>query len=671
MLRPNMERPGGLSGSGAPAKPRPAVPLVIYTAFDAQKAEELAKRIENAPPRVNVSTPPVPSTPMVSLPAVIFTAFDADKAEELRGRIKNKRASEDQPTQAEAAAVSSSPIASEPSLPDISPDSEEPEISASDSESLWSSEQPHLGMNAAELSYYTTAQQDEFVKEVAISLQHEKLILAYLENPIEYLKSFPRYGWDEESDKAAEEFIQWYVDRFRPELERQRDIDWLGGVESDIEYWIRDVANDERESVIVYDLDADEILFIRFGDKDSVTMQKLHQKLAEGRNIVVIHNHPKNTGASLADLDAAAWLDAELMYIVNPDGTLHRYALEGDEMVALEPLHNPDYVAAADPVETAAADLAYLLQSLREIGNPPEMVMRQGETAPKLSDYINHPQSRQTYRPRIDRDYAQYIPMPAPTSPHFAKFYYTSMNYYLLQSLAISGFASISGASGFDMAGKMLNHHLKTSGETYEIPVDDMLADLPGIRRSVIEAVGFGLGELFAPSNAEDGGSEDMVLQEIGDHTVYAFPLDWREVGIGTEDDIYGFSGDMSASPEAIVKLLQGIPLDENATQEAYDWYVALGKFYYYPRVTVVVDNNTGNAEVGLVIDVQDHYNWHADAGPLDWIMAELETKGYGKNFRVYGRSSPIIGSFNLNDVTMKNEEPYYQLKINEWDEHK
>ena len=42
-------------------------------------------------------------------------------------------------------------------------------------------------MNAAELSYYTSAQEDELVRGVAISLRHEKQILAYLDDPIEYL----------------------------------------------------------------------------------------------------------------------------------------------------------------------------------------------------------------------------------------------------------------------------------------------------------------------------------------------------------------------------------------------------------------------------------------------------------------------------------------------------
>ncbi len=214
---------------------------------------------------------------------------------------------------------------------------------------------------------------------MSISLQHQKFILFHLDDPLEYLKSFATYTWDEESDAAAEEFIQWYVQRFRSELERQREQIWSLDELSDIEFWIREIANDERESVIVYDLDAEETLFLRFGDSDSVTMQSLQQKLAEGRNIALIHNHPNNSGASPADLSADIWLDAEYMMIVNPDGTVHRYKKMDGEMVELEPLHNPDFVAPVNPLETVVDSIAHWIQSQRESGNPPEMVMRQDE----------------------------------------------------------------------------------------------------------------------------------------------------------------------------------------------------------------------------------------------------------------------------------------------------
>ncbi len=63
------------------------------------------------------------------------------------------------------------------------------------------------------------------------------------------------------------------------------------------------------------------------------------------------------------------------MMIVNPDGTVHRYKKIDGEMVALEPLHHPDFVAPVNPLETVVDSIAYWIQAARESGNPPEMVM--------------------------------------------------------------------------------------------------------------------------------------------------------------------------------------------------------------------------------------------------------------------------------------------------------
>ncbi|MCY3833065.1 MAG: hypothetical protein OXG85_08605, partial [Chloroflexi bacterium] len=320
-LRPDMQPPDKTPSAGTPTRPKPqlqepTVPLVVFTAFDAATAEELSRRLQNtAHPADN---PPPPSH---SQPPPTYQSDIADYEARQEERLGIHSAAHDRGQ----------------TIFDVQ--TLEPETTTQDLEVAWSSEQPWLSLNAAEMSDYFSAQEDKLVREVAISLQHEKFILHHLEDPLEYLKIFAEYGWDEESDEVAEEFIQWYVERFRPELEQQWDDILAGDAQSDLEYWIRNVANDERESVIVYDLETGETLFVRFGDRDSVTLQEWHQKLTEGRNIIVIHNHPNNSGASVADLSGAVWLDAEWLLVVNPDGTLHRHQKIDGEIVELKPLH--------------------------------------------------------------------------------------------------------------------------------------------------------------------------------------------------------------------------------------------------------------------------------------------------------------------------------------------
>ena len=390
-----------------PKRRNPTVPLVVYTAFGVREAEQLRKRLENTPRPVDLRPQSQynPSDPHSSIqaPSSKHASEHPQNSRQIRD-ISNAVAGSDNPKDKEY----DPPVASEPSLPDIAPDvAEESETNAFSAEKAWSYEDLFLSMDAVDLSYYSSLQEYELVREAAICLRHEKLILHYLDTPREFLKHFATYTWDEEADGAAEEFTQWYIDRFRKELEEQRDIAWsglaFGEAEDTIKRWQKDLTNDERERVIAIDLQTGETLFVRYGDEDSVTLHDEQKKLVEDRYNALLHHHPNNSAASLADIDAADWLKAEILLIANRDGTLHRYARVGDALIPLEPTRNPEYAAESDPLETRLADMAYLLQTWSEIGNPPEMVMRQGEMIPKLADYFYNAQSKQSDSADIER----------------------------------------------------------------------------------------------------------------------------------------------------------------------------------------------------------------------------------------------------------------------------
>lgn len=339
----------------------PTVPLVVYTAFGVREAEQLRKRLENTPRPVDMGPQSQynPSDPDSSTQAPSSIPASENRQYSRRNRdISNALAGSDKPKDI---AANPSQASIEPSISGFPRDIEwEPDISSQDLEPSWSSE---FKLHQLRLEY-----NDELVREVATSLLHERLIDFYLDNPKAYLKNFPQYSWDEESAQLAEEFLLKYLEDYQPSL-----------LHEIMQNRIEDLTNNEREIVIAIDLKTGETVFIRYGDEDSVTLQKELRKLVEEREIMLLHNHPNNSPASLADLDAADWLDTEYMIVVNQDGTQHHYERVGGEMMPLAPVHNPAYVAEADPVETLAADLAFWIQTLSEIGNPPEMVMRQGE----------------------------------------------------------------------------------------------------------------------------------------------------------------------------------------------------------------------------------------------------------------------------------------------------
>lgn len=295
--------------------------------------------------------------------------------------------------------------------------------------------------------------------------------------------------------------------------------------------------------------------------------------------------------------------------------------------------------------------------------------MEQGEAPPTALDYIGHAQSKRTDEPEFDRDYARYNPLMSlvaradlytvlPVSFAYSKIYQA---------------AQIAGSHGLNMAATLLLHFLEGSGEAYSrLPVDDMIDELPLLRKDILDIIGYNLGENFPPRDDPGHSLGRQKAHESDTHAVYSYAGDWREVGIGknAESTVYDFDDNtLDLDPSRLIKLLYGQPPSDDIPQEQYDWYLAVGNFNYYPRITVVVDKSTGDAEVGLEIEVRDNYDWHADAGPLDSIMAKLEEAGYGKHFPVSGLSSAIIGRFNLNDKTIRKEEEYYQLTITEWGE--
>jgi len=228
---------------------------------------------------------------------------------------------------------------------------------------------PVSGVDPADLKFYFAARDHDLVRSVEAALTHEGLPARYETEPATYPRDyFAEYGMDAEADAAAEAYTRKYAEEMG--LQRAQEV---------TREVIEDLSNDEMESVVAVDRDTGEIIFVRYGDEDSVTLQEEQRKLVAGRNIVLIHNHWNNSAASMADLGAADWLDAERLVVVTPSGERYYYHRRGGKLVALKPIQGPGVVAESDPVETAVARLLHMMQSAREAGHPAERVMEKGD----------------------------------------------------------------------------------------------------------------------------------------------------------------------------------------------------------------------------------------------------------------------------------------------------
>ena len=527
-----------------------------------------------------------------------------------------------------------------------------PDISALDLENSWSSE-----FNLHQLRMENDC---ELVRELETAFRHEGMFRFYLDDPKACLKNFAEYGWDEESDRLAEEYIEKYVEEIKLQTARreQRVLRVMQAV-------IEDLSNDRYESVIAIDLDTGDKVFQRPGWRDFVLLQEENRDIVQGRDVGLFHNHPDYTAASKADLDTAFWLGARFLTIVTPSGTRYVYFRGEREMELAATIGSRHIVAAPSWREDVESLLAYWSQVFAEHGNPAEMVMLEDEPAPKASDYLLSERPRRLERPTIDQSYIRrnderILVIPNPLDPF--------VEWRIRKS------TESARDHGFYRAGVNLLHWLGDSGREVSILVDQLVNDLPRFRRHIIDSIGFNLGDHLPLTGNPESKLKGTNVYESERYSVFAYTLDWMEVGKGKggDDDIYGFPSELPVGYELKADLEEGIP-PEGVSQREYDWFLAVNKFFYYASIAVVLDRETHEVEVALQIYVRDRYAWYINEGTgrIDSIMGGLEASGVGQNFPIFGQSSIITGRFNLEDKTTKNSTPYYGMKDIDWNINK
>lgn len=280
--------------------------------------------------------------------------------------------------------------------------------------------------------------------------------------------------------------------------------------------------------------------------------------------------------------------------------------------------------------------------------------MRQGDTAPRALDFVMQPSKDLPDGPEINQEFARQwdkIDL-SPFSPHIA--------------WQIKDSAESARSKDLYNAGTMLLHWLGGSGEQVTVDVDEMINALPGLGLHIMDTIGFDLGKNPPPMSDPKDRHNESIAYRSERYTVSVYDHGWKQVGKGIDpdDDIYGSHDELRYDYDLIANLREG-NAPEGVPQETFDWYLAINKFFYSPRVAVALDKETEDVEVALVVNVRDHYAWYQndETGIIDRIMSRLEHGGYGRNFPIHGQSSVITGRFNLRELTSKNDKPYYKLR--------
>ncbi len=199
------------------------------------------------------------------------------------------------------------------------------------------------------------------------------------------MNDFAESGLDDELDQHAQIHVEKYMEEMRLHYADQDEL-WKGLALGATEHTRKDLSNDRLESAVAVNIVTKEEIFRRFGDEDETPLQEENRAMIKDpNNTALVHNHWDDSPASQADFDAALWLGVRYLIVVTPSGMQYIYERHGDTMQLLDAIFNREHVALPSPVEDAESRVGYALQSLMEIGNPAERVMRQG----KLDDEEN------------------------------------------------------------------------------------------------------------------------------------------------------------------------------------------------------------------------------------------------------------------------------------------
>ena len=195
------------------------------------------------------------------------------------------------------------PTQPDPIPPDVSDVQEDPVvIHRSEDDSLTEAEEQQI-------DYLLSVEEDPLAREMLIKIKNEGIPedIAFAD----YMKQFAQWGWDDLSDEHAKAIM---------------------------EIVMQDRANDQIESLVVFDEETGFVILDRIGievteDFQYVGLQIEEIEMMRGRDVIFVHNHPKGVRASDEDL-ATAWIaGAKSVIIVTPEGFEYVYSRGNNGMV--------------------------------------------------------------------------------------------------------------------------------------------------------------------------------------------------------------------------------------------------------------------------------------------------------------------------------------------------
>ena len=223
--------------------------------------------------------------------------------------------------------------------------------------------------------HFLSIEDDTMVREMLIGIKRDGIPPKAFVN--DYLSQYAEWGWDDLSSARTLQVL---------EIIRNSDWDeWLERADSgSVETVAQDQANDWIEGLVIIDAGSRKVVLNKTGvlgpgGQQYVGLQDYEVEALRGLELIFVHNHTNDTGASDDDLNSAFDAGAEMLMVVTSKGYEYVYIRGRNGMVKVRDEKASYEVGPEIPEETEELRIRSEKQARAYQDDSPEYVFRQEE----------------------------------------------------------------------------------------------------------------------------------------------------------------------------------------------------------------------------------------------------------------------------------------------------
>ena len=239
----------------------------------------------------------------------------------------------------------------------------------------WQGNTPLTLGQAQHVDHLLTVETDHLAREALITMKREGA--PPRSQWKDFMAQYALWSWDSESDALAWATLATIAESDWDE--------WLGHADTPlVETIAQDQANDWIEGLVVINAETGDILLdvtgvVRADGSQYVGLQDTDVEALKGLELVFVHNHTEEVGASDEDLESAFDAGAEVLIVITPSGREQVYLRGRGRMVKVRDEQASYEVGPENPEETEELRTKSEEQAAAYLADSPEFMFLQSD----------------------------------------------------------------------------------------------------------------------------------------------------------------------------------------------------------------------------------------------------------------------------------------------------